>query len=139
MVETVSVPCYVSCVSCGNGVPFFDGVEYKDVPVDHVKGLVFPLIVKISGRSMEPFYYDSDYVIVDAEAEPRNGDIVLIFLNGEFFIKRLEFKNGKITLASANYLFPKIVLCDFDEWRIVGVCRKKLEGEKSNAKVFSTQ
>ncbi|MCX7880265.1 MAG: S24 family peptidase, partial [Ignavibacteria bacterium] len=63
---------------------------------------------------------------VDLNAEPKNRDIVLIYLNGSYYLKRFECCDGKVTLASTNYAFPKIVLTDTDDWFILGVYVRKL-------------
>jgi phage repressor protein C with HTH and peptisase S24 domain len=136
MVATKSVPLFITCVSCGGGIPFADGLDFVEVPVSLLNGVANPLIVQISGSSMEPFYFSGDLILIDLDREPTNTDIVLIFLNGEYFLKRIEFKNGKITLASTNFLFPKIILREYDQWQIIGVCVKKLELQRKNAKVF---
>ncbi len=135
MVATKSIPFFITRVACGLGIPFADGVEYIEVPKSLLNGVVNPLIVQISGSSMEPFYFAGDMILIDLDIEPKNKDIVLIFLNGEYYLKRIEFKNGKITLASTNYLFPKIVLREYDQWQILGVCVKKLDLKIQNAKV----
>lgn len=124
--ETIAVPCYITCVACGFGIPFSDGIEYLDVPTIQLKGISKPLVIEVSGHSMEPFFYHRDLLLIDIEAEPRNKDIVLIHLNGSYYLKRLEFKEGKIILVSTNYFYPNIVLNDNDTWQVVGVYIRKL-------------
>lgn len=75
--------------------------------------LVQPFYVK--GASMEPNFYDSEYLLVDELSyrfrEPKRGEVVVIHANGtikDFYIKRLvalpgeriEIKSGVITITA---------------------------------------
>lgn len=130
----VLVPFYISSVACGEGVPFCDGIEYKEVCCKQLKGIKEPLIVEVTGNSMEPYFYHKDLVIVDMGREPRHNDFVLFLLNGILMMKRLHFKNGIFCLISTNFLYPSIFVKEYDNWEVLGVCVKKVSNKSDECK-----
>ena len=73
---------------------------------------------------------EGDTHIIDRSLEARSGDIVLAFLHGDFTLKRLRIRDGKVELcpenAAANY--PVISPGEGDNFSIegvlIGICRK---------------
>ena len=73
---------------------------------------------------------EGDTLILDRSLEARSGDIVLAFLHGDFTLKRLRIRDGKVELcpenAAANY--PVISPGEGDNFSIegvlIGICRK---------------
>lgn len=52
--------------------------------------------------------FDGDYVVVDRAIKPVHGHIVVAVLNGEFTLKYLRTRGGRIFLEAANSTFPPI-------------------------------
>ncbi|ROL55706.1 S24 family peptidase [Bacteroidetes/Chlorobi group bacterium Naka2016] len=125
--NVVSVPIFITCVGCGNTVPFFDGIQYVEVPSQKLRGITDPLLVEITGDSMEPYYFHKEIVFVDLGLSPRHGDFVLVSFNGCLMIKRLHFKEGQVCLISTNFLYPTIFVKEYDDWKVLGVCVKKVK------------
>jgi len=72
-------------------------------------GEFFSLIVK--GDSMKDAgIFDSDYVIVKKDVEVKNGDIVVVFYNGEFTVKYIYKRKDYIELKPANPDYKSIII-----------------------------
>ena len=73
---------------------------------------------------------DGDTLILDRSLEPRSGDIVLAFLHGDFTLKRLRIRDGKIELCPENAAADYPVICPGEgdnfsiEGVLTGICRK---------------
>lgn len=104
--------------------------EIKDFSFETIKVVFVSLIVIIGirsfvmqpffvdGKSMEPNFYDGDYLIVDEISykflEPKRGDVIIFhypYDTKEFYIKRIiglpgekiEIKDNKITIYNSEY------------------------------------
>ena len=103
--------------------------DYLDIDLNLHKYLVkhpastFFIIAK--GHSMEKAGIgDEDLLVVDKSLEPKNNDIVIAAVNGEFTIKRYLNNNGKISLKAETELnnYPDINITesvDFEIWGVV--------------------
>ena len=66
-------------------------------------------LVKVSGDSMtDAGIMDGDMVIVEKGREPKNGDIVLAEVDGEWTMKYFVRKGKEIVLEAANTKYPTI-------------------------------
>lgn len=79
--------------------------------------------VRVAGDSMIGANIESgDILVVDRSLEPSSGKIVVAILNGEFTVKRIRLKGGRITLLPENPDFPEIPVeegSDFQVWGVV--------------------
>ena len=82
-------------------------------------------ITKVVGWSMTNEHItDGDVVLVDATAEPKDGDIVVAFIPGEGqVVKRLRIFRDRLVLESAHPDFKPIVFFDPTELVIQGVVK----------------
>jgi DNA polymerase V len=65
---------------------------------------------------------NGDIIVVDRSLDPKDGDIALCVLNGEFTLKRLKFKsNGEIYLVPENPNFKEIKVKETDDFQIWGI------------------
>lgn len=79
-------------------------------------------LLRVSGESMiGANIYDGDLLVVDRSLTPANGKVVIAILDGQFTVKTLEKKRGKIRLLPANPAFEPIELKDEQELQIWGV------------------
>lgn len=81
--------------------------------------------IKVSGNSMiNDHISDGDVVLIDPTLEPKDGDIVLVFLAGEGqLIKRLRMIDDQVVLESSNPDFKPIVVHDIAGLSIQGVLK----------------
>lgn len=64
---------------------------------------------------------DGDKVVVDRSIEARHGHIVIAAVDGEFTIKRLFRRGGRVELHAANPAFAPIRFTDGRQLEIWGV------------------
>ena len=100
---------------------FDDGrIDLNDVLIRDVTST---FILRVSGDSMEGAgICDGDEVLVDRSLTPRDGDVVIAVLDGEFTIKRLRLRRGGVALCPENPAYPDIevpALADLSIWGTV--------------------
>lgn len=66
-------------------------------------------LLRVSGDSMrDAGIFDGDMIVVDKAIKPRHGHIVVAVVDGEFTVKLLHQRDGRIKLKAANSTFPDI-------------------------------
>lgn len=88
--------------------------DFLDTTIDLVKLLVprpsSTYLMRVSGDSMTGAgIMDGSIVVVDRSIKPHNGKIYVCYLDGEFTVKRIEFKNNRCVLHSANSNYLPII------------------------------
>ena len=86
---------------------------------------------RVKGVSMVGAGIDEgDIIVVDRSLQPRNNDIVVAVINGEFSMKYLDLTNrarGEIWLRPANDSFPPIKVTPEDDFAVWGVVTKVIK------------
>lgn len=107
---------YEDAVSAGTGEYLNDG-RCVEVKVDETELTdKADCILRVSGDSMEPTYYDGDKVLVQYTKALDVGDIGIFTLNGEGYIKEYT-KEG---LLSHNSKYSVIPVLESDRFEVVG-------------------
>lgn len=109
--------------------------DYMDKTLDFNKELIqhpaATFYAKVIGLSMINAGIDEgDIVVIDRSLEPRQNDIVIAFVNGEFTMKYLDLtdKNkGIVWLRPGNNSYPPIRLTADDDCTIWGVVSKVIK------------
>lgn len=74
---------------------------------EHLKNPNAIFLLKVSGDSMiNAGIYDGDWVLVDKNKEPRDGDIVAANIDLEWTLKYFNKSKGKVFLTAANPKYP---------------------------------
>ena len=82
-------------------------IDLTTLLVTHSQATYF---LKASGHSMvEAGIFDGDIMVVDRAVKPRHGHIVVAVVDGDFTVKRLYQRAGRVKLRAANVTFPEIV------------------------------
>ena len=80
---------------------------------------------RVDGDSMEEAgICHGDIAVIDRSLEPRNGDVVVAYINNEFTIKYLDLthkKDGYIELRPANKKYKPIRIDESDTFEVWGV------------------
>lgn len=109
--------------------------DYMDKTLDFNKELIehpaSTFYAKVVGQSMINAGIDEgDIVVIDKSLEPRQNDIVIAFINGEFTMKYLDLSEkdlGVIWLRPGNNAFPEFRITDGDNLVIWGVVSKVIK------------
>lgn len=85
---------------------------------------------RVAGNSMIDAGVDEgDVLVIDRAIEAKDGDMAVCYVDGEFTLKYLSFKEGKLHLVPANRAYPEIVVTegtDFTVWGVVTYVIKKV-------------
>lgn len=110
-------------VKAGFPSPAADYVEERiDLNEEFIKHPLSTFLVNCEGDSMiEAFIPPKATLIVDRSINPKNGDIVLAVLNGEFTVKYLKKDQLKCSLVPANNKYQQIPITDEMQFQVWGV------------------
>ena len=115
-------------VAAQAGISGFESpaAEYKQLALDLDELLIehpnATFIGQAKGDSMTGVgIFDGDLLIVDRALNPKNGSIVVALLSGEFTVKKLSFKKGKLFLEPENPRFPSLEVQEEMEFSVWGV------------------
>jgi DNA polymerase V len=85
-------------------------------------------VMRVRGLSMvEAGIFDGDVVVVDRAIKPRSGQIVVAIVDGEFTVKYLWMRAGRLKLKAANPTFPDIVPREGQVIEVWGVVKAALK------------
>lgn len=77
---------------------------------------------RVTGDSMiDAGIADGDMLIIDRSLEPNDGDIAVCFLDGEFTVKRISLRAGRLYLVPANNDYPEIPVSEEANFQVWGV------------------
>lgn len=111
--HAISLPL-VGLITAGSPI---EAVEQKDaigVPISLVDDPANSYVLRVKGESMiEDGILDGDYVIVERNPSPRNGDIVVALLDNTYAtLKRFYREKSRIRLQPANSTMDPIYVSD---------------------------
>ncbi len=94
-------------------------LSLSELLIDHPASTVFAWA---EGRSMEGTgIYDGDLLVIDRAKNPKDGDIVIAFVNGDWTCKFYKKQGKAVALVSANQYYEPIHPRPEDEWILFGV------------------
>ena len=86
-------------------------------------------LLRVAGHSMrEAGIDDGDMLVVDRAVKPQHGHIVVAVVDGDFTIKYLHQRAGRVRLKAANPTFPDIEPKEgqtVEVWGVVRSCIKR--------------
>lgn len=111
-------------ISAGFPSPAEDYVDQiLDLNEYMIKNLSTTFLIRVSGDSMiNAGIYNGDILVVDRSLEPANNKIIIGVIDGEFLVKRIIKKSGKLFLQAENDMFKPIEInsdSDFKVWGVV--------------------
>lgn len=104
--------------------------DYMDESIDFNRDFILhpecTFYARCSGDSMiEAGINDGDLLVIDKLIKPKDGNIVVAYIDGEFTLKTLkinkESKHKKAYLVPANPDFEPIEVDEYNDFRIWGV------------------
>ena len=85
-------------------------------------------LMRVRGLSMvDAGIFDGDVVVIDRAIKPRSGHIVVAVVDGEFTVKQLLMRAGRVRLKAANPTFADIVPKDGQTIEVWGVVKAALK------------
>jgi DNA polymerase V len=118
------LPLFSNKVAAGFPSPADDHLEAQlDLNEYLIKNPATTFYVRVEGNSMlGAGIHPDDLLVVDLSLEPRDGNVVIAIVNGEFTVKRLQIaKNKEVSLHPENKNYPVITIKEGMEFRIWGV------------------
>jgi repressor LexA len=113
-------------ITAGEPIEAMDEQEEVEVPASLVGNPEDTYVLKVKGESMiEDGILSGDYVVVERNPSPRNGEIVVALLENTYAtLKRLYKEKGRIRLQPANSTMKPIYVNQIDVQGVVrGVIR----------------
>jgi DNA polymerase V len=119
----LELPLYESLVPAGFPSPADNYIDLKpDLNSYLVKRPSSPCYAKVSGDSMTGAgIFDGDLIVVDRSQFPAAGKIVVVALNGEITVKRIQYQQEKILLCPENKKYATIALDSHEGFECYGV------------------
>jgi len=94
-------------------------IDLTEILVTHPQAT---FLLRVSGESMKDAgIFDGDMLVVDKAIKPRHGHIVVAVVDGEFTVKYLYQRAGRVKLKPANVTFPEITPKDGQTLEVWGV------------------
>jgi DNA polymerase V len=121
--EEIRIPFFTNRVQAGFPSPAMDYMEERiDLNKELIKHPLATFIVECEGTSMiNAFIPPRANLLVDRSLTPKNGDIVLAVVNGEFTVKFLKKNEYKCFLVPANKKYQEIEVTGEMEMQVWGV------------------
>lgn len=118
------IPLYETRVSAGTGSWLSDDipVEWMTIPQNE-QTTKADYMLKVVGDSMQPKYFDGDFLLIKKSPSILEGEIGIFIVNSESFVKKM----GKGELISLNPAYEPIKLNDYDDVRCAGKVISTLE------------
>jgi DNA polymerase V len=120
--QTIHTPLF-SNVSAGFPTPATDYID-KKLSLDEylIRHPASTFFVRADGDSMiGTGIQNRDLLVVDRSLQPRAQDIVIAIIDGEFTVKRVLLKQGKLFLKPGNPKYQLIEITEDTDFLIWGV------------------
>lgn len=110
-------------VSAGFPSPADDFLEQTlDFNKEFIKNPSATFYAKVKGNSMKDVGIDNgDVLVIDKSLEPKNNDIAVCFLDGEFTVKTILIEKDVVWLVAQNEEYKPIKVTSENELTIWGI------------------
>ena len=121
--DDITIPFFESSVAAGIPALADDHVAMRLNLNQHlVKNPTTTFSVRVKGDSMMgATIYDGDLLIVDRSLNPKDNDIAICIVDGEFTVKRLQLQNGAVLLLPENPNYLPIAVDESNDFQIWGI------------------
>lgn len=123
IMELVNVPI-VGKISCGNGVLALEEIEgYEATPRDWLSGGEF-FYLRAKGDSMiGARINDGDLLLIRKQPEVEDGEVAVVVVNDEIFLKKVYKRGNTLVLQSENPNYSPLIYTN-GEVQIAGKLKK---------------
>jgi DNA polymerase V len=114
---------YIGLISCGFPSPADDHLdEAIDLNKECVKNKSSTFFGRVSGDSMiDAGLEDGDLLVIDKSLKPKDGNIAVCFIDGEFTVKRIKIEKDRIWLIAENKNYDPIEVTEHNDLAIWGI------------------
>lgn len=121
--SSLELPLVSAGISAGFPSPAMD---FIDVSIDLNKHLIkhpaSTFYGRVKGVSMKDAgIYDGDLLIIDKSLSPKNNQIAVCYVDGDFTIKRISVNDGSCWLIPENKDYKPIKITEDNDFQIWGV------------------
>jgi DNA polymerase V len=119
---SLRIPLVAANVEAGFPSPADDHLERSlDLNEHLVKNPAATFFVRVKGESMRDAGISTgDILVVDRSVQPKDRQIVVAMLDGDFTVKRLRRRKGRVFLEAENNAYPPIEVGEDQELVIWG-------------------
>lgn len=105
---------FIGLITAGSPIEAVEDNETMAVPADFVLDGANSFVLRVKGRSMiEDGILDGDFVVIERNPSPRNGEVVVALLDNAFAtLKRFYRERNRIRLQPANSSMDPIYVQD---------------------------
>lgn len=121
--SALRIPLIEEGVSAGFPSPAIDFSENSiDLNMALSKNPLATFYIKVKGNSMiDAGINDQDVLVVDRSLEPKNNQIAICFIDGEFTVKRIQISNDGLYLMPENPNYKAIKVTEENQFSIWGI------------------
>ena len=132
----VPLPLLARAVRAGFPSPADDFIEAEiDLQQLLIANRAATFLVKVKGDSvLQRGLRDGDLAVVDRSLTPRNGDVVVVDVDGERSFKVWRQVAGRVTLSFANPRFPAFELDSAALVEVWGVVAHSIHSQRGSAR-----
>ena len=119
---SLRIPLVTAIVDAGFPSPVDDHLERSiDLNEELIRNKAATFLVRVKGESMRDAGIQAgDVLVVDRSVTPKDKQIVVAMIDGEFTVKRFRKCGGKLSLEASNPDFPSIQIGEDQELTIWG-------------------
>ncbi|MDD4555710.1 MAG: translesion error-prone DNA polymerase V autoproteolytic subunit [Alphaproteobacteria bacterium] len=127
----VELPFAEQGVRAGFPSPAQDFMENSiDLNKELIKHPASTFFARVYGKSMIDSGVDEgDILVIDKSLEPKNGDMAVCYVDGEFTLKYIKVAQNEIWLMSANRDFSPLKITPQNEFMIWGVVTYSIKNQ----------
>ena len=123
IVTELLLPFAENGVSAGFPSPADDvmelGLDLNKALIPHPAATFY---AKVKGSSMiDAGIGDGDILVIDKSLDPKDDDIAICFVDGEFTVKRIACRDGGLLLMPANEKFQPIRITEENDFLVWGI------------------
>lgn len=130
--SALPLPFAESGVQAGFPSPAQDYIaESFDLNREIVRHPAATFYARVHGDSMcDEGICDGDLIVVDRSLEPRDGDLTVCCIDGEFTLKRIQFRPGAVWLIPSNEQFDPILVTPDKQFEVWGVVTHTIKNNR---------
>ncbi|MFV0626188.1 MAG: LexA family protein [Alphaproteobacteria bacterium] len=127
----IELPFAEQGVRAGFPSPAQDFMENSiDLNRELIKHPASTFFARVCGKSMIDSGVDEgDILVIDKSLEPKNGDMAVCYVDGEFTLKYIKISKNEIWLMPANREFSPIQITSENEFMIWGVVTYSIKNQ----------